>query len=56
MIKRPLLPPLAGYVEAEIDGVRVYKNAVTGEIRGQEKQASDTEVLNVLIGGATDGN
>lgn len=56
MITVPVLPALAGYVEAEIDGVRVYKNAVTGEIRGQEKQASDTEVLNALIGGVADGN
>lgn len=35
MITKPVLPPKAGYVEVELDGQRVYKNAVTGEIYGQ---------------------
>ena len=36
-ITKPLLPPKAGYVEVEIDGVRRYMNAETGEILGSEK-------------------
>ena len=36
MITKPTLPPKAGYVEVEIDGQRVYRNAETGEIYGHE--------------------
>ena len=29
-ITRPTLPPKAGYVEVEVNGVRTYKNIITG--------------------------
>ena len=35
-INKPMLPPKAGYVEVEVDGVRRYRNVKTGEIFGQE--------------------
>ena len=35
-ISRPMLPPLRGYVEVEVDGVRRYKNAETGYLLGEE--------------------
>lgn len=31
-ISKPTLPPKAGYVEVEVDGIRRYKNVSTGEI------------------------
>ena len=34
-ISKPLLPPKAGYVEVEIDGVRRYKDIETGRILGE---------------------
>lgn len=34
-ITKPLLPPKAGYVEVEIDGVRRYKDIETGRILGE---------------------
>ncbi|MBP1737270.1 MAG: hypothetical protein H6Q60_1151 [Oscillospiraceae bacterium] len=36
VITTPQLPPKAGYVEDEVDGVRVYRNADTGELMGEE--------------------
>lgn len=52
VITRPELPPMAGYVEVEVDGVRKYKNVVTGYILGEEPEAEATtdEVLNALLG------
>ena len=35
-ISKPMLPPLRGYVEVEVDGVRRYKNAETGYLLGEE--------------------
>ena len=29
-IIRPTLPPKAGYVEVEVNGIRTYKNVITG--------------------------
>lgn len=31
-INRPMLPPKAGYVEIEVDGMRMYRNVETGAI------------------------
>lgn len=35
-ITKPMLPPKAGYVEVEVDGVRRYRNVETGELFGEE--------------------
>lgn len=35
-ISKPLLPPITGYVEVEVDGVRRYKNVETGFLMGEE--------------------
>lgn len=48
MITKPVLPPKAGYVEVELDGQRVYKNAVTGEIYGQETIPTDKQRIERL--------
>lgn len=40
-ITKPELPPKAGYVEVEIEGKRVYRNAQTGEIYGNETRKPD---------------
>lgn len=40
------LPPLEGYVEDEVDGVRVYRNAITGVLMSEEKEElSELELL-----------
>ena len=36
MIHKPLLPPKAGYVEVEVNGVRTYRNASTGVLIYEE--------------------
>lgn len=36
MLNRPKLPPKRGYVEVEVDGVRLYKNAETGVLERDE--------------------
>lgn len=41
LITRPQLPPKAGYVEDEIDGIRVYRNVETGETYGRETPKPD---------------
>ena len=35
-ITRPILPPKAGYVEVEVDGVRTYRNVRTGILINDE--------------------
>lgn len=42
MITNPTLPPRAGYVEVEIDGERLYRNAVTGVLLRDEEAAANT--------------
>jgi hypothetical protein len=43
-ITNPTLPPKAGYVEVEVDGVRTYKNVQTGVLIHEEEPAGpDTE-------------
>jgi len=49
-ISKPQLPPKRGYVEVEIDGVRTYKNVVTGilidnEVETPGLQADMAELL-----------
>lgn len=52
MISTPMLPPLKGYVEVEVNGERKYKNVETGYILGEEptNTSTDTEILNTLLG------
>ena len=48
MISRPTLPPRAGYVEIETDGVRQYKKIETEqdiEINALKTAQSDTDAL-----------
>ncbi len=35
-ITRPMLPPKAGYVEVEVEGIRTYKNVKTGILINDE--------------------
>lgn len=42
-ISKPLLPPLRGYVEVEVGGVRRYRNIATGYIVGEEPEPGPTE-------------
>ena len=48
VITKPKLPPKAGYVEDEVDGVRVYRNAVTGELFGRETIPTEEERLSAI--------
>lgn len=41
-ISKPLLPPLRGYVEVEVGGVRRYRNIETGYILGEEPEPEPT--------------
>ena len=41
-ITRPQLPPKAGYVEVEVDGVRRYRNVETGYLLGEEPELGPT--------------
>lgn len=41
-ITKPMLPPKAGYVEVEVDGVRTYRNVETGVLIDDEN-ATPTE-------------
>lgn len=51
-ITSPKLPPIYGYVEVEIDGVRQYRETPEhAEARARkEKLSSVDEVLNTLLG------
>lgn len=45
MIFKPILGiPPAGYVEVEVDGVRVWKNVATGEIYGSEQVSAEEQL------------
>lgn len=47
-ITKPLLPPKPGYVEVEVDGKRVYKNATTGVLlRDEVPETPSTDDTNV---------
>ena len=41
-ITKPQLPPKAGYVEVEVDGVRRYKNIASGYLLGAEPEPGPT--------------
>ena len=49
MITKPQLPPKAGYVEVEIDGIRTYKNARTGVLIGDEPPFDDITLTQLAI-------
>lgn len=53
LISKPLLPPIYGYVEVEIDGVRMYKNVETGEVITPDKINEPTplthEEINAMV-------
>ena len=56
MITKPMLKPMRGYVEVEVNGRRMYRNVKTGEI--VEPSATFTadgeptaeELLDILLG------
>ena len=41
-ISKPLLPPLRGYVEVAVGGVRRYRSIETGYILGEEPEPEPT--------------
>lgn len=49
MINRPTLPPKRGYVEVEVDGVRLYKNAVTGILERDETTSMESDLLDMTV-------
>lgn len=49
MINRPTLPPKRGYVEVEVDGVRLYKNAVTGILERDETPTMESDLLDMTV-------
>lgn len=49
MINRPTLPPKRGYVEVEVDGVRLYKNAVTGVLERDETPTMESDLLDMTV-------
>jgi hypothetical protein len=49
MINRPTLPPKRGYVEVEVDGVRLYKNAVTGVLERDETPSTESDLLDMTV-------
>ena len=49
MINRPTLPPKRGYVEVEVDGVRLYKNAVTGILERDETPSTESDLLDMTV-------
>lgn len=40
MITKPMLKPISGYVEVEVNGIRMYKNVTTGEILSPEEASA----------------
>lgn len=48
MITKPGLPPIPGYVEVDVWGVRKYKNIQTGEILGEETTPTVYERVTTL--------
>lgn len=42
-ITKPMLPPKAGYVEVEVDGVRTYRNVQTGVLIDEEVNVPTTD-------------
>lgn len=54
VIKRPALPPRAGYVEAEANGTRVYVNVRTGAPLGREGELPSLTALLASVTGLED--
>ena len=55
MITKPELPPKRGYVETEVNGVRVYKNVLTGEILGFETPNTTPSVWDEMAAAYKEG-
>ena len=53
MITRPTLPPKAGYVEVEVNGVHTYKNVKTGVLIGNdavvEKEPTQLDIIEAQV-------
>ena len=57
-ITKPMLPPKAGYVEVEVDGVRTYRNVATGVLIGDEVETvteveqlrADLDYMAIMMG------
>lgn len=49
MINRPTLPPKRGYVEVEVDGVRLYRNAVTDVLERDETPSTESDLLDMTV-------
>lgn len=49
MITKPTLPPKAGYVEVEVNGQRVYKNAATGVLIHDEPEHTQLDILEAQV-------
>ena len=51
MINRPKLPPKRGYVEVEVDGVRLYKNVETGVLERDEisTPTAESDLMDMAI-------
>ena len=49
MITKPQLPPKAGYVEVEVDGIRTYKNARTGVLIGDEPPCDELPLTQLAL-------
>ena len=60
MITKPMLKPMRGYVEVEVNGRRMYRNVKTGEIvepgatfTGDNEPTAE-ELLDILMGVESD--
>ena len=59
-ITNPILPPKAGYVEVEVDGVRTYRNVETGvliddEVPEAEPETPEGDVWSDMAAAITEG-
>lgn len=56
MITKPMLKPMRGYVEVEVNGRRMYRNVKTGEIVEPgatitaDSEPTAEELLDILLG------
>ena len=49
MIHKPKLPPVQGYVEVDVDGVRMYREISTGELVG-DTDPDIEEIVSSILG------
>lgn len=54
-ITRPTLPPKAGYVEVEVDGIRTYRNAKTGVLIGDETPVEEPITWDAMAAAIIEG-